>query len=100
MSRYERIQFIDRYGCIDSDSDGWSDQGDAFPYVNSQWVDRDGDGWGDNQSENAEFVDLFPSDGTQWNDTDGDGHGDNKYGTEGDWFLKIQIDGPIQIEMV
>jgi alpha-tubulin suppressor-like RCC1 family protein len=76
----------DVYGCPDSDSDGWSDNGDAFPFADSQWADRDGDGWGDNQSAGAEFVDQFPSDGTQWNDTDGDGHGDNKYGTEGDWF--------------
>ena len=82
----EGYSTIDVYGCLDSDSDGWSDDGDAFPLTPSQFSDRDGDGWGDNQSEDAELVDLFPSDGTQWNDTDGDGHGDNKYGTEGDWF--------------
>jgi len=82
----EGYSTIDVYGCLDSDSDGWSDLGDAFPQTASQFSDRDGDGWGDNQSEGAELVDLFPSDGTQWNDTDGDGHGDNKYGTEGDWF--------------
>ena len=82
----EGYSILDKFGCVDSDADGWSDDGDAFPQTPSQFADRDGDGWGDNQSEGAELVDLFPSDGTQWNDTDGDGHGDNKYGTEGDWF--------------
>lgn len=82
----EGYSTIDVYGCLDSDSDGWSDTGDSFPFNTSQWVDRDGDGWGDNQSQGAELVDVFPSDGTQWADADGDGHGDNKYGTEGDWF--------------
>ena len=76
----------DRYGCIDSDGDGWSDDGDDLPQNPTQWADRDGDGYGDNQDQNANLIDLFPSDGTQWNDTDGDGHGDNPYGTEGDWF--------------
>ena len=76
----------DRFGCVDSDGDGWSDEGDALPFNPTQWSDRDGDGFGDNQEENATLFDIFPADGTQWNDTDGDGHGDNPYGTEGDWF--------------
>ena len=77
---------LDRFGCVDNDGDGWSDDGDAFPLESSQYVDRDGDGWGDNQTEGAALIDVFPSDGTQWNDTDGDGRGDNRFGTEGDWF--------------
>ena len=76
----------DRFGCVDSDGDGWSDDGDDFPINPTQWVDRDGDGYGDNQSEQALMVDMFPTDVTQWTDIDGDGHGDNPYGTEGDWF--------------
>ena len=76
----------DRYGCIDSDGDGWSDDGDDLPQNPTQWRDRDGDGYGDNQEENATMSDTFPADGTQWNDTDGDGHGDNPFGTQGDWF--------------
>ena len=76
----------DRYGCIDSDGDGWSDDGDDLPQNPTQWRDRDGDGYGDNQEENATMSDIFPADGTQWNDTDGDGHGDNPFGTQGDWF--------------
>ena len=76
----------DRYGCIDSDGDGWSDDGDDLPQNPTQWRDRDGDGYGDNQEENATMSDAFPADGTQWNDTDEDGHGDNPFGTQGDWF--------------
>ena len=47
----------DRYGCLDSDLDGWSnptlnwtvEQGaDALPLQKSQWRDGDGDGYGDN----------------------------------------------------
>jgi len=76
----------DRFGCTDSDSDGWSDDGDLFSNNPTQWADRDGDGYGDNQSETATMSDAFPADGTQWNDSDLDGHGDNPFGTQGDWF--------------
>ena len=76
----------DRYGCIDSDDDGWSNQNDAFPNESSQYSDRDLDGYGDNQTEGAYRPDAFPGDTTQWNDSDNDGHGDNPYGTQGDWF--------------
>ena len=76
----------DRYGCLDTDLDGWSDLGDAFPFEPTQWSDRDLDGFGDNQSASANLSDAFPSDSTQWNDSDGDTHGDNPYGTQGDWF--------------
>ncbi|MBT6870814.1 MAG: hypothetical protein HOA66_05095, partial [Candidatus Marinimicrobia bacterium] len=76
----------DRFGCVDSDGDGYSDDGDDLFQNPTQWKDRDGDGYGDNQSETATMSDAFSADGTQWNDTDGDGHGDNPYGTQGDWF--------------
>ena len=48
---------IDRYGCIDSDGDGYSnpygryttqDGADAFPNDETQWFDLDNDGFGDN----------------------------------------------------
>jgi hypothetical protein len=47
----------DRYGCQDSDGDGWSDESDDFPNEWSQWHDSDGDGLGDN------WVDMM------WNET-------------------------------
>lgn len=78
--------WIDVYGCTDSDHDGWSDEGDAFPYELTQWSDRDFDGYGDNQSQGANFVDAFPGDTTQWNDSDGDGFGDNPFGNSADRF--------------
>ena len=75
---------IDKFGCIDSDGDGWSDAGDDLPYEPTQWKDRDGDGYGDNDSGNN--PDLFKSDGSQWNDTDGDGYGDERTGNLADAF--------------
>ena len=38
----------DRLGCHDSDNDGWSDEGDAFPNDASEHADSDGDGVGNN----------------------------------------------------
>ena len=35
----------DRWGCHDTDGDGWSDLGDAFVHEPSQGRDSDGDGW-------------------------------------------------------
>lgn len=98
---------VDRYGCLDSDGDGWSDAGDgfaddplrwkdtdgddvedsddAFPFDPTQWNDTDEDGFGDNQfGSNA---DKFPLDPTQWYDIDGDGYGDNPEGANYDVFL-------------
>ena len=40
----------DRIGCLDSDGDGWSDQGDEVDDNPTQWEDADGDGFGDNPS--------------------------------------------------
>lgn len=47
-----------RYGCLDSDGDGYSDLlgDDAFPENPTQWEDQDKDGWGDNQD--GEDADL------------------------------------------
>jgi hypothetical protein len=50
---------LDRFGCLDSDfdkysdpTDNWtiSDGADALPNEISQWVDRDGDGYGENNT--------------------------------------------------
>jgi len=102
----------EKYGCIDTDGDGWANDDDDFPLNSSQWADRDGDGYGDNpQGEGPDAcpddagqstgigslgcpdidgdnwpddIDAFPNDSSQWNDTDEDGYGDEPDGTEGD----------------
>ena len=61
---------VDLTGCPDSDGDGYSDTGDAFPNNAGEWMDSDGDGVGDNS-------DVFPTDATESMDSDGDGVGDN-----------------------
>ena len=84
---------IDRFGCLDSDGDGYSDAddnwgiedgADAWENDSSQWVDSDGDGYGDNP--NGTNGDAFPLDPTQWSDVDGDGYGDNPLGLNPDAF--------------
>ena len=39
---------LDVFGCPDSDNDGYSNDGDLFPFDLSQWNDTDFDGYGDN----------------------------------------------------
>ena len=78
----------DRFGCLDSDGDGWSDLNDMFVSNPSQWIDNDGDGVGDNYTWGniingirvSEYGDAFPTDSTQQKDRDGDGYGDNPDG--------------------
>ena len=86
----------DRFGCLDTDGDGYSDPdstwlahptgyADAFVSDSAQWHDSDGDGYGDNYLysldsdglRTAESGDALPNDATQWRDRDGDGCGDN-----------------------
>jgi len=56
--------FQDRYGCPDSDGDGWSD-------ATADWTIEDG-------------ADTYKNDSTQHIDTDGDTYGDNSSGLNGD----------------
>ena len=70
---------IDRRGCIDSDGDGWSDEGDDFPDNPNEYLDTDGD-------TVPNHLDEFPYDPTQKQDTDGDGYGDNADGNLGDAY--------------
>ena len=92
-----------RYGCLDTDGDGWDDIIDELPNLKHQWLDQDADGFGDNatgpQPDACPGVpgtstvdrygcvdgdgdgisdenDAFPSDPTRSSDTDGDGYGD------------------------
>jgi hypothetical protein len=86
----------DRYGCPDSDGDGYSDPdgvwlahpaggGDAYVSNPAQWYDTDGDGHGDNYTyqigmdglREAESGDAFYNDVAQYRDRDGDNCGDN-----------------------
>ncbi len=94
---------LDRFGCLDSDSDGWSDAADAFPYESTQWNDTDQDLFGDSSTGvNADDCpevpgestadrlgcpdrdmdtwsndgDAYPDDVRFWSDSDGDGHPD------------------------
>lgn len=55
---------IDRFGCLDTDGDGYSD-------ADSNWSIADG-------------ADTWPTDSSQHSDSDGDGFGDNSSGTQGD----------------
>ncbi|MAH09484.1 MAG: hypothetical protein CL961_07440 [Euryarchaeota archaeon] len=73
-------------GCPDSDGDGYSDSGDAFPSDANEWADSDGDGVGDNG-------DAFPSDATETTDSDGDGVGDNSDAFPANGFEQYDSDG-------
>ena len=70
---------LDRYGCLDTDGDGWSDAGDDFPNDAEEYLDTDGD-------TVPNHLDEFPFDPTQQTDSDDDGYGDNKNGNLGDAF--------------
>jgi hypothetical protein len=104
----------DQSGCVDSDGDGWSDDGDSHPGDGTQHSDNDGDGYGDSLSGNLhdacpseagnstrgmgygcpdgdgdgwdDVSDDFPNESTQWSDADGDGYGDEPTGNEPDAF--------------
>jgi hypothetical protein len=92
-----------RYGCTDSDGDGWDDLIDELPNVKHQWLDQDADGYGDNATGPepdacpgvagtssvdrygcidgdgdgiSDENDAFPSDPTRASDADGDGYDD------------------------
>ncbi|MDA0648825.1 MAG: hypothetical protein O2786_05900 [archaeon] len=94
---------VDRLGCLDTDGDGRSDEGDALPNESSQWDDYDLDGFGDriggvmgdscptqygnstNGSQGCpdadgdgvyDVEDSWPNDIRIWSDTDGDGFAD------------------------
>ena len=86
----EGTSTLDRYGCPDSDGDGYSnpdtswqitDGADAFPLDETQWHDQDGDGFGDNTNGlNADdCVEEFGNstiDRLGCVDSDGDGYSD------------------------
>jgi hypothetical protein len=95
----------DQSGCVDSDGDGWSDDGDSHPGDGTQHSDSDGDGYGDSLSGNLpdacpseagnstrgmgygcpdsdgdgwdDVSDDLPNNSSEWSDLDSDGYGDN-----------------------
>ena len=99
----------DQLGCLDIDSDGWSDSGDAFEKDSTQWSDFDNDGFGDNPlpantpddcPKNwgnstitflgcpdldgdgwPDLLDSNPNNNLIWSDSDSDGFADQR-GTE------------------
>ena len=83
---------IDRLGCKDSDSDGYSNPGE-------DWTIADG-------------ADFAIYDNSQWSDTDGDGYGDNLQGNDPDacplewgnstsaYIPQISSDGSLELNFV
>jgi hypothetical protein len=98
---------FDRFGCLDSDGDGWSNLNDFFDTDSTQWADSDYDGYGDNPDGDepdsclrewgsssidrfgcldrdgdgwSDLNDYFLNDDTQHADSDGDGYGDDSLG--------------------
>ncbi len=94
---------LDRFGCPDSDGDGWSDEGDALPDDPTQYLDEDEDGFGDSPQGNLpddclglfgtsseqrrgcpdsdgdgwdNGLDVYPDDSRFWSDMDGDTYPD------------------------
>ncbi|RZD51347.1 MAG: hypothetical protein CXT64_06795 [Methanobacteriota archaeon] len=76
---HEGTSYIDVHGCPDQDEDGYSDDGDDFPYDPLEFRDTDFDGFGDNG-------DAFPFNPDQQTDADGDDFGDNPNGFQADAF--------------
>lgn len=87
----------DRFGCPDSDSDGWSDPdqdwaaspsglADAFSGDVTQWRDFDGDGYGDNSTGNN--PDLCPTTNSLYRTTvDLQGCANNERDSDGDGLV-------------
>jgi len=90
---------LDRFGCVDTDVDGWSDEGDMLPFDPTQHEDQDMDGFGDSATGNTpdsclsvyglssqqrygcpdadgdgwdDELDAFPNQVLFWSDLDGD----------------------------
>ncbi|MDG1551183.1 MAG: S8 family serine peptidase, partial [Candidatus Poseidoniaceae archaeon] len=101
---------LDRYGCTDTDGDGWSDPdgswtvangADAFMNEPTQWVDTDGDGYGDNSGGvNPDHCPSVSGTSSQMGhlgcpDTDGDGYwdSDDEFPSDGTQWVDDDDDG-------
>ena len=67
---------IDRYGCIDDDGDGMSNESDAFPNDPTRTQDTDGDGFDDLEDSCINSAGNSTIDRNACPDTDGDGYSD------------------------
>lgn len=83
---------VDRLGCLDTDGDGRSDEGDALPNESSQWDDYDLDGFGD-RIEGVRGDSCPTQYGTSTNGSQGcpDADGDGVYDVEDSWPNDIRI---------
>ena len=87
-----------RYGCVDSDGDGWDDTIDELPALKYQWLDQDADGFGDNATgpqpdacpgvSGTSTIDRFGC-----IDTDGDGISDDNDAFPADAGRSSDVDG-------
>ena len=67
---------IDRYGCVDDDGDGMSNESDAFPNDPTRTQDTDGDGFDDLEDDCINLPGNSTVDRNACPDTDGDGYSD------------------------
>ena len=67
---------IDRYGCVDDDGDGMSNDSDAFPNDPIRTQDTDGDGFDDLEDDCINSAGNSTVDRKACPDTDGDGYSD------------------------
>ena len=80
---------IDRYGCIDNDGDGISNESDAFPDDPTRTQDSDNDGFDDLEDNCINTSGNSTNDRTGCPDTDGDGYSDITMPSQGNagWNL-------------
>ena len=67
---------IDRFGCIDNDGDGISNESDSFPDDPTRSQDTDGDGFDDLEDNCIDVIGNSTIDRIGCRDTDGDGYSD------------------------
>ena len=81
ISRPNFYELTPYYDLTDVDRDGYSNEADAFPFDETEWLDSDGDGLGDNTDPDADpdgdgvlnANDAFPQDPAASVDSDNDG---------------------------
>ena len=74
---------IDRFGCLDDDGDGISNENDAFPDDPTRSQDTDEDGFDDLEDDCISSAGNSTQDRTGCPDTDGDGYSDVTPASEG-----------------